>query len=116
MCSDSRAAELDRHEAVLKVREAALADQVATVSGILSAADHRDQVSTLRDAAADARDAQVDGEEFVHPMDSSGERYGAHLRGRRESALDRRLAKSDRLSSRADRIALAEHAAQSEPD
>jgi hypothetical protein len=71
---------------------------------ILIDADRRDEDATARDVVSDERERVADREAFTDP---SADYLGGH-RARRDAALDRADARSDRESSAADRVELAE--------
>jgi hypothetical protein len=73
-------------------------------SDLMSAADQRDALADERDAAAEKRESDLDLAELL--MTDDDHVYGADWPERRNTALDRAGAKSDRAASRRDRLAL----------
>jgi hypothetical protein len=106
--------DLERREAEVTAREAALEERREAAGAILAAADERDSVSDARDAAADKREHDLDLAEFLAPTDKTG--YGGSWPERRNAALDRAHSKDDRVASHDDRGALTEGPAEPEPE
>ena len=59
----------------------------------------------LKDTVADERELAASLDAFVHPNDQ----YGAAIKARRSSAIDRSESKSDRSSSAEDRTKLSDN-------
>jgi multidrug efflux pump subunit AcrA (membrane-fusion protein) len=106
--------DLQRREAEVTAREAALKDRTEAAEAILAAADERDSVTDARDAAADKRENDLDRAEFLAPPDKSG--YAGNWPERRNAALDRAHSRADRTASHDDRDALTEGNAEPETD
>ncbi len=103
--------DLERREAEVAAREAALAERMEASDAILGAASERDASGDARDAAAEKREKETD---LSHLLDTEPNPvYGDDWPQRRNAQLDRQHAKSDREASQDDRIALtagdAEH-------
>ena len=103
--------DLERREAEVAAREAALAERMEASDAILGAASERDASGDARDAAAEKREKETD---LSHLLDTEPNPvYGDDWPQRRHAQLDRQHAKSDREASQDDRIALtagdAEH-------
>ncbi len=101
---ERREREVERRELDAHTREKALVARLEAAQAILLAAHERDAVADTRDALADSRDRDLDLASML--ITASDHVYGGTWPERRHAALDRELARSDRLAARLDLTAL----------